>query len=435
MVFEAGVVGAGGAGFPTHVKINTNADIIIVNGAECEPLTKVDQQLMATKTQEILEALRAVMLSCNASEAYIALKPKYKEAILAVEQLLQQYDNMKLSILRDVYPAGDEQILVYDITGKIVPEGGIPLMVGVIVINVETLFNIYNAMHSLPVTDKFVTIAGEVHNPITVNVPIGTPVADVIALAGGPTVASFGIINGGPMMGKLVQYSQAVVTKTTKSLIILPLQHRLISERQERASLAVKRGKASCCQCQECTDMCPRHLIGHSIEPHKTIRAVSYGTADDVNAITTAFLCSECGVCDLYACPLGLSPRRINIEIKKEFIKKGFKNPHHNANLTANPYRDGRLIPIDRLIMRLGIKQYDKAMPLTAKEYNINRVAIPLRQSAGDAAIPIIKVGEFVEKGQLIASVPIDKLGANLHASISGMIESVGQEIVIKGTK
>ncbi|AEE96027.1 4Fe-4S dicluster domain-containing protein [Mahella australiensis] len=433
MVFDAGVVGAGGAGFPTHVKINANADVVIVNGAECEPLIRVDQQLMAGKADEILQALQAVMISCHASKAYIGLKPKYKEAIHAVEQLLPHYDGIEISILRDVYPAGDEQILVYDITGRLVPEGGIPLMVGVVVVNVETLFNIYNAIHGLPLTEKFVTITGAVRDPITVRVPIGTSARDAISFAGGPLVEPFVVIDGGPMMGKLISYSSAVVTKTTKSFIVLPSMHRLAIIKQERPGLAVKRGMASCCQCQECTDLCPRHLIGHSIEPHRTIRAVSHGVTTDSAAITTALLCSECGVCDMFACPLDLSPRHINIAIKEELAKRGFKNPHHNADLVAHPFRDGRLIPVERLIARLGLNQYNKPAPLIMDEQIVKRVSLPLKQSTGVAVTPLVNTGDRVKKGQLIGSVPEGQLGANLHASISGIVKAVGQEIVIEG--
>lgn len=433
MVFEAGVVGAGGAGFPTHVKIDADADVVIVNGAECEPLIRVDQQLMAAKADEILQGLQAVMAACHASKAYIGLKPKYKEAIHAVEELLPRYDNIEISLLRDVYPAGDEQILVYDVTGRIVPEGGIPLMVGVVVINVETLFNVYNAIHGIPVTEKFVTIAGAVQRPITVKVPIGMSAGDAIALAGGPTIESFAVIDGGPMMGKLVPYNSAVVTKTTKSFIVLPADHRLVAFKQQRPALAVRRGMASCCQCQECTDLCPRHLIGHSIQPHRTMRAISHGVAVDSIAITAAMLCSECGVCDMFACPLDLSPRLINMAIKQEMAKRGFKNPHHKADLTVHPFRDGRLVPVKRLIARLGLNRYNTEAPLSMEEHVPKRIVLPLKQSAGVPVQPMVKQGDRVEKGQLIGSVPEGKLGANLHASISGIVKAVSQEIVIEG--
>ncbi|MDW7669694.1 MAG: electron transport complex protein RnfC, partial [Bacillota bacterium] len=141
---ENGVVGAGGAGFPTHVKVNAEAEYIILNGAECEPLLRVDQQLMVQKTKEILIALDKIRKITNAKRAIIGLKSKYKKAIEAIEKDIYNFTNISVLELGNFYPAGDEQVLVYEATKRIVPEGGIPLNVGVIVLNVETLLNIHN---------------------------------------------------------------------------------------------------------------------------------------------------------------------------------------------------------------------------------------------------------------------------------------------------
>ena len=143
-VKAAGVVGAGGAGFPTHVKINASVDTILVNGAECEPLLRAHQQLMASESQAMLLGLRAVMVATGAQKAYVGLKHKYGPAIESLTKTLADMNekNVELAYLPDIYPAGDEQVLVREITGRIVPEGGIPLQVGVVVANVETLINV-----------------------------------------------------------------------------------------------------------------------------------------------------------------------------------------------------------------------------------------------------------------------------------------------------
>ncbi|MBZ4666562.1 hypothetical protein [Mahella sp.] len=155
--------------------------------------------------------------------------------------------------------------------------------------------------------------------------------------------------------------------------------------------------------------------------------------SDHKEAISTALLCSECGICDMFACPLDLSPRRINMAIKEELAKRGFKNPHHNADLTAHPFRDGRLIPVERLIARLGLNQYNKPAPLIMDEQIVKKVTLPLKQSTGVPVTPLVKTGDRVEKGQLVGSVPKGQLGANLHASIAGVVRAIGQEIVIEG--
>ena len=145
IIAQSGIVGAGGAGFPTHVKVNAKAEYVIINGAECEPLLRVDQQLMAIETKKILEALKLVKDFVGADKAVIALKDHYHDAINSFNKYLSEYEGISLHLLENFYPAGDEQITVYEVTGRIVPEGGIPLKCGVIVSNVETMLNIYNA--------------------------------------------------------------------------------------------------------------------------------------------------------------------------------------------------------------------------------------------------------------------------------------------------
>ena len=158
IVKSAGIVGAGGATFPTHVKINATVDTVIVNGAECEPLLRVDQQLMDVRAADMLAALQAVMDHTKASKGIVGLKKKYVPAINSLRKELVNYPQIELGIMDNFYPAGDEQTLVYEMTGRIVPEGGIPLNVGTLVINVETLLNIYDMMtNEKPVIDKYIT--------------------------------------------------------------------------------------------------------------------------------------------------------------------------------------------------------------------------------------------------------------------------------------
>ena len=139
---KAGIVGAGGAGFPTHVKLNARADTVIINGAECEPLLRADQQLMAGQAGRLLEALDKIVEHLGAQTGVIALKEHYHTAVRALRERLEHYKKLRLHLLGAFYPAGDEQVIVYEVTGRIVPEGGIPVNVGVVVVNVETALNI-----------------------------------------------------------------------------------------------------------------------------------------------------------------------------------------------------------------------------------------------------------------------------------------------------
>ena len=192
-VKAAGVVGAGGAGFPTHVKIAARVDTVIANGAECEPLLHCDQHLMAAHPDEVVEGLRLVMQASGAQQGFIALKRKYRTATAALQAALKRQgaDNIHFYHLENYYPAGDEFVLVYDVTGRLVPEPGLPLHVGCIVQNVGTLVNIARAQRDKPVTHRLLTVTGEVHQPKTLQVPIGTTIGQVIQWAGGATFEDF----------------------------------------------------------------------------------------------------------------------------------------------------------------------------------------------------------------------------------------------------
>ena len=432
-VKAAGVVGAGGAGFPTHVKINASVESVIVNGAECEPLLRAHQHIMAAESTKMVLGLKTVMLATGAKHGYIGLKRKYEEAANNLQSAIKQMGEQEITLffLPDIYPAGDEQVLVHEVTGRIVPEGGIPLHVGVVVVNVETLVNIANALEGKPVTDKYVTIGGAVAHPITLKVPIGMKVQELIALAGGSLVNPYAVIDGGPMMGKLVD-KDAPVTKTTGGILVLPIDHSLITQKNTTWQMIANRAKAVCCNCLACTDVCPRHLLGHSLEPHRIMQAIGKGQIGESAIFSRALLCSECGACDTFGCSMGLSPRRVNAELKKQLGKAGIKNPHNNKPQQVVASRANRLIPTKRLTARLGIAQYDVKAPLSSKEISVQEVMLPLSQHIGAPAKPIVKIGDRVTKGDLIGAIPEGAMGANLHASISGEICRIDTSIGIR---
>ncbi len=183
---EAGVLGAGGGGFPAHKKLENKVDHIIANGVECEPLLYKDREVMLRETEKMMQGLEIVREITDAKKVTIAIKKKNFDAAEIIKPLAKKL-GFDIFITKNVYPAGDEYILVYDITGRRIPPNGIPLMVGCLVNNVETLVNISNASEDKPVTEKFITITGAVKNPVTTSVPIGTSFKDCIEFAGGFT--------------------------------------------------------------------------------------------------------------------------------------------------------------------------------------------------------------------------------------------------------
>lgn len=435
-VREAGVVGAGGAGFPTHTKINSKAEYILLNGAECEPLLRVDQQLMEIYSNEIIKGLELAGRYVNANKAIIGIKGKHKNVIKILKNVINELcldDYISVKELADVYPAGDEQVLVYELTGRIVPEGGIPLHVGCIVLNSETVLNIYNASNCKPVTKKYITISGDIPNRLTVRVPVGTPIIDVLRLSGVENFNNYAIIDGGPMMGSVIDSIDGYVTKKNKGFIILKKEHYLIRKKSIDYQQAKKINKSSCEQCRMCTDICPRYLLGHNLQPHKMVNAMNYKLDNGIDQIN-AFLCCQCNLCELFSCPAGLHPKFANLYFKSELVKSGITYQKSKDEFLPHKSREYRQVPSKRLIGRLGLLNFDKPAPISDLDLKPECVYIATNQHVGAPAIANVVVGEHVDIGQKIGDIPKGSLGATIHSSISGTVIKVDDNfIVIKG--
>ena len=248
-----GVVGAGGAGFPIEVKLRAKADLVIVNAAECEPLLHKDKELILHESRAMLAGLRTAMERVGASRAVVGIKEKYEEVIRSLAAELP--GDVTIQPLRDTYPAGDEFVLVYDVTGRVIPPGGLPLDVGALVNNVETLVNVGRAR---PVTHKYLTVAGAVARPCTLRVPLGVSLGEVVTAAGGATVPRWAMLVGGVMMGRLASGSDEPVTKTTGGVIVLPDDHPLVARYRAPWRAIERIGRSACDQCSFCTELCPR---------------------------------------------------------------------------------------------------------------------------------------------------------------------------------
>lgn len=426
-VKDAGVTGAGGAGFPTYVKLQAQAEYVLANGAECEPLTHVDKQLMIHHAPELISGMRLAMNATGAKQGIIGIKGKYKEIIAILRQAIGDDPSITIAELGNFYPAGDEQVMVYDILGRVVPEGGIPIDVGCVVQNIETLVNIDAAAQGRPVTHKYITVIGDVARPLSVHVPLGITLREVIDLAGGLRSPDAVVLDGGAMMGEVADLD-APVTKRTKMLLVLPYDHQLSVKRRTPREVFDMQAIAACDQCYFCTDYCPRHAQGHAIQPHKLILLLASGVPLTDAQMAGAMLCCECRTCN-YACPVHLEPGDIALNIKRDLVKAGLKNPYHRQT-EADPYRDYRRVPMTRLIARLGLGKYDVAAPLTAVENSYGRVTLPLKQHIGQPALPVVRLGDQVQVGDLIAEAPANALGVPLHASINGVVRAVTNEAI-----
>lgn len=426
---ENGIVGAGGAGFPTYGKLSDKADTILLNCAECEPLLKLHRQLLKAHVYEILKAFSLIAETVQAKEAIIGIKEEYKETIEALEEYIAEFPMVRIHKLPGVYPMGDEVIMIYETTGRVVRPGGLPIECGVAVFNVETVYNVYRAVWKKePVMDKCVTVVGEVENPITVRVPIGTRIRDVVEMAGGVTTDNPVYLLGGPMMGSFGKDYQPV-TKTTNAIIVLPEKHVLVQRKQSKFSTAAARAASSCCQCQSCTDLCPRHALGHPIQPHLFMRAAANRDFQNLEAYLDTLFCSSCGLCEMFSCPQGLSPRSMMSEYKAGLRKAGVKPPVVEA-APVKESREYRKVPEGRLLARLGLGKYDKPAVLDDTVRAVKEVKIRLSQHIGASAVLAVKQGDKVNRGEVIGTAA-EGLSVCIHASITGTVKEANNEYVV----
>ena len=433
IVYNAGIVGAGGAGFPTHRKFSQSVEQIVVNAAECEPLMMVDHHLLECHLDELVKTLNILCDVMGAKEALIGIKGKNMHLLDSKIVKSLKGSRVKIKEIPDIYPAGDEVMITYETTGKIVPEGAIPIMVGVMVINVETVYNIYNAIENgAPAVDKYITIGGDVSEDITVVAPIGMKIKDLLSDAGYGNLDGKDVINGGPMMGKLVNLETDVVTKTTKGLLIFPKTHPVIQRIKMPVNIAMKRASAACCNCTMCTDMCPRYLLGYNLEVHKTVRAASHGEVKNTEAFLQNALCCGCGVCTVIACQQGLAPSKLSMEIKASLGKFGLRRENNIQPESARAERASRLVSSDKLIDRLGIRKYVKdSVRKVDTVFSPNTVYIELKQHVGKSASATVKVGDKVKRGDVVALTAYDELGTTMHTSIDGTVKEITDRFVI----
>jgi Na+-translocating ferredoxin:NAD+ oxidoreductase RnfC subunit len=406
------------------------ADIVIANGAECEPLLRKDAAVMEHWAAEVVAGLRLVMSAVGAKEGVIGIKARNKRAVEAIQAVCDG-DDARVQLLGDYYPAGDEYDLVYTVTGRLIPPAGIPLQVGVVVNNVETLINVAAAARGRPVTHKTLTVAGAVRRPATVTVPVGASFREAIDAAGGLTTDEPILCIGGVMMGETTDNLDAPIIKTTTGAVILPRAHPVVLRKLKPARLQNLVGKSSCDQCRYCTEYCPRFLLGYAVEPHQVMRSLAFTATGNDFWNQWAALCCACGLCTLFACPEELFPKEACDQAKAHLKQAGlkWKGP---AAASPHPLRDGRRVPIGKLLRRLQLETYDHPAPLTQARLEPRRVTVPLKQGAGAPNQPLVKPGDRVEAGQPLGQIPSGALGAPVHAPFSARVVAVTDCVVLE---
>ena len=301
--------------------------------------------------------MRMAMEMVGAREGVVGIKEKYHDIIAALES--QAGPGIRVVPLPDCYPAGDEFILVHMVTGRVIPPGGLPKDVDAAVANVETLMNIGL---DRPVTHKYLTVAGAVATPVTLRVPVGITIGEVIEAAGGTTVADFGVLLGGVMMAKPAASLDVPVTKTTGGIVVLPTEHSLIRRHNAPWLHVAKIGRSACDQCRFCTEFCPRFLLGHPIEPHAAMRSLGFATGAD--AMVATLYCCECNLCTMFACPEDLDPKTVCVQNKPLARERGLTFKGTPESITPHPMAEFRRVPMRQADCAAGsgrVQQYRAA--------------------------------------------------------------------------
>ena len=432
-VKNAGIVGAGGAGFPTHVKLNLGPEILIANCAECEPLLECDKVLLRRHPELVAAGLAESVEELGAARGVFAVKRKNADIVGKLKKAIGA--NKKLSVfqLDDYYPAGDEQQVVYEVTGRHVPPGGLPVQVGALVLNAATLRAVAQRRER-PMISRYVTVCGEVERPGTYETPVGTPVRDLIDLCGGATCCDYRVIIGGPAMGRLTENPDGeYVAKTTGGVVVLPADSVVVSRKSPDFDHQAKIAKSACCQCNYCTLICPRNQLGLGVHPNVIMQAVNLSDSQVLERGGHALGCCDCGLCTFVGCSMGLAPGRFTFSVRQALLKKGVK-PDTSKPVVPDPMREFQKMPSERLIARMGLTKYSGVHADYRGEIAPRRVRVLLRQHVGKACAPAVRKGDAVRAGDLVGALGEGDLGAPVHASISGTVTAAcGEYVEIAG--
>ena len=430
---DAGMVGAGGAGFPSYAKLSVEANTLLVNGAECEPLLYTDYVILRDELSLVIAGITAVKEELEIKNAFLCIKEH-------TAKRLELYDGdslasgLKVKVLPNVYPIGDEISLSYEATGRLIQPGKLPITEGIIVYNVETMYNLGKMITTgEPVTKKWLTIGGNVPSPAVIKVPLGTKFSDIFAKLGISVPDRHTVIDGGPSMGKVVNWRTASVTKTTKGILILPSGIRAVEAKAINEKAAVARAETACCQCTRCTDLCPRHLLGFPLEPHKMVRTAMGAAEVSPVLVKTATLCCGCGICESLACSQGISPKAV-INNYKALLSKNKLRFLADRTYSPAPERSYRMIPSSKWAQDLGVAKFDTVADYLGEIYDFDKFEIPLGKHIGAPSVPTVTTGQTVNKNQLIASAA-DGLSIPQHSPADGVVTVLSDRIIIERVK
>lgn len=428
--------------------INESCRTVIVSALKDNPLSFAEEYLLQREWHKIIEGLKLLIANHQAEKGIIAVSKSDRPVIADLKRSIDDCDNIELFFIDNFYPAADQAILIYEVTGQPFSGATPAALSDSLVYDLRTVINIYEAVtEETPVTRRLLTCTGEVAIPSLVLGHIGVSFREVIELCGGAIIDEYVILSGAPARGTIITDIDTPVTGSTTTITVLPADHELVKERSQTLGAQIKKIKSVCNQCSFCTELCPVYLLGGKLYPHLIMRQIAYGLSEPEEVILGARLCSECGICEVFACPHKLSPRAVNKEIKERLKQEAeaesllsgqidgqISDDHTNdlisGQLQPRSSRDYRKVDFKRLADLFSVDQYAEPPKMELLETSPGQVELLFKEISASGVLARVKTGDEIARGSLVAETKMST-GAGLHASISGKVTFLDKERVI----
>ena len=436
---NAGVVGTDKLAMPSYVKLSSKADLIIANGAESEPLLQSEKSLLKENPELIIDGIKIAMEATGALKAVIAIRSSEKERMNHLNDILKKESNIEVFYLEDFYPSGDDPILVYEVTKKLIPEGKTPLDEGIVVEKLLSFAWMYQGYHGKPVTERPVSVIGEVHQPQVAWFPIGTLYKDVLKLAGGITIdpSRAVIFDGGPLQGEVVKDLNNGIGKTTSAVMVLPKDHVISKIKMKSLEEMVRQHQGVSDESSLLDDLCPRNQLGYDIFPSKVMRNFHFPELLTSSHVKSSNLCNDCSLCEfLGSSSLSESPRLAYKEFQKSLERLGGRitGEVQEKRKVRSAYNHNK-VSCSHLAKRIQVEKYESFNRSILPKKSPQKVRVPVTRHKGIPAQPVVVEGQSLRMGDVIAFSPLGELGTTYHASIPGKVGEVNDRWIeiIKG--
>lgn len=419
---EAGLTGTAGALLPLHERLGRRVQVVIANAVASDPLAEADRAALLDQPREILRALEHVAGAVDAEQLWIAARGTDFPVMSALATARRSHPAVQVLSVEDVYPAGEASQLVLHATHRQVPPGAHPEDVGVMVINVHTLLLLAEAMRGLPMTWRYVTLAGVLEKPQVVRVPLGAILGEVLEKAGGLKRAD-AVLLAGPASRAREVSAQTPLSVGMPTVLALPPDHLLVQRGRLPFEQTLARASSTCGGCRACTERCPAALSGYRLAPHLLMRGLTQ-RQEQTEIVTGPASCLGCGLCEA-VCPAGLSPGRLYGTVAGELRARGLSSLPSLPPGPVMAERVDRQVSRSWLVSRLGLAPYSEGLEVSRQLLPVSRVVLGLQ-----GALPVVREGETVAVASPLALPQAGAGRVPLFSPLSGRVVRLTSDVV-----